>query len=236
MLLGKFWMIMMLDAAVMALCLAFWHFVAEGSYILKAFMNNHILPDILLQGCNRPSRSSRLPQPGKTRWHRNWIMKSLKTTHLPRAWPQEPHHQALASLSIFFSFDSSNSKMMGFSYVQRSVWKLLAGRSSAQSTRTSPLSRCSPLTAWSSSMQWSSHLSHGETVETHPTSQARLWRDRCSQRSNFVSPVIMNIIMRIVMRLVWLLLVWPSPNKSQNQPIGAKQWCKNWRPFCWFLR
>ena len=194
MLLGKFWMIMMLDAAVMALCLAIWHFVAESSYILKAFMNNHILPDILLQGCNRPSRSSRLPQPGKTRWHRNWIMKSLKTTHLPRAWPQEPHHQALASLSIFFSFDSSNSKMMGFSYVQRSVWKLLAGRSSAQSTRTSPLSRCSPLTPWSSSMQWSSHLSHGEAVEAHPTSQARLWRDRCSQRSNFVSPVIMNII------------------------------------------
>ena len=33
------------------------------------------------------------------------------------------------------------------------------------------------------------HLSNWEAVESHPTSQARLGRDRCSQRCNFPSPV-----------------------------------------------
>ena len=38
------------------------------------------------------------------------------------------------------------------------------------------------------------HLGNWEAVESHPTSQGRLWRDRCSQRGHFFSPVCQNII------------------------------------------
>ena len=52
--------------------------------------HEHILPDILLQGCNRPSRSSRLPQPGKTRWHRVAINIIGSWSHWRRPTFQEP--------------------------------------------------------------------------------------------------------------------------------------------------
>ena len=58
------------------------------------------------------------------------------------------------------------------------------------------------------------HLGNWEAVESHPTSQGRLWRDRCSQRGNFFSPVCQNII-RI--RCKSLRSCWP-PEISLFQP------------------